>query len=204
MQIGNWKLEIMAVRFKSNSFFPYAKIACAWTLLLQIDASACSTLTRSLASARPSVVSISGYFTHSFGHPDEHSVQTTAHCRQCVGYYKCDGIGVNVQCPSPVSQIPTRLTNIDYIKTVTAPDAPLSDEIWGQMGFANGEDLLTIDVTPYYESSSDSWKAKITQASSKYWMWWRLLPSRPTINKPNAVLEATAAQATKQNRTAPR
>ncbi|MCJ8270769.1 MAG: hypothetical protein MJK04_15365, partial [Psychrosphaera sp.] len=30
----------------------------------------------------------SGYFTHSFGTPGEHSVQTTAHCRQCVGYYK--------------------------------------------------------------------------------------------------------------------
>ncbi|NQZ07460.1 MAG: hypothetical protein HRT35_09900 [Algicola sp.] len=141
----------------------------------------------------------SGYFTHSFGTPGEHSVQTTAHCRQCVGYYKWDGIGVNVQCPLPVTQTPTRLTTINYIDTVIAPNASVSDEVWGQMGFANGADLLTIDITPYYESSSDSWKARITQASSNYWMWWRLLPPRPTINKPNAVLEATATQATKQN-----
>ncbi|MCJ8273428.1 MAG: hypothetical protein MJK04_29005, partial [Psychrosphaera sp.] len=120
-------------------------------------------------------------------------------CRQWVGYYKWDGIEVNVQCPSPASQSPIPITSINYIKTVTAPSASVPDTIWGQMGFYDAESLLKIDITPYYESSSNSWKSRITQASSNYWMWWRLLPPRPTINKPNAVLEATAAQATKAN-----
>jgi hypothetical protein len=62
--------------------------------------------------------------------------------------------------------------------------APTSSN-WGE----TKERELTVDITPYYDRASKSWKARITKADQRYTIWYRRIAG---------VAEASLAAATTQ------
>jgi hypothetical protein len=118
------------------------------------------------------------------------------------GYPLWDVMSFDVSCIQPdavARRAPQGTDVVTYIESITSPGPTEADTIWGRMGFADFASLLVIDISAYYVEETNSWKAKVDVATSSYWLWWRLLPPRPSINKPDSVFEATGDKASALN-----
>lgn len=73
---------------------------------------------------------------------------------------------------------------VNYIESAGTP----SGTPWGKLSLS--PPFFNVDITAYYELSSNSWKAKLTKVDMPYDIWYRLLPGR---------MEASAAVATAAN-----
>ena len=143
---------------------------------------------------------------YTFTEAGSHSVQVVATC-QCdnQAYFDpqfWDVQVVDVQCPIiPDEHIgkPGQTVNVEYIAQVRSPDPAATDSQWGEMGFIDSASLLDLTLKAYYVQSQNHWQVKITKATSSYWMWWRLLPPRPSINKPLPVKEASTSAVDRLN-----
>jgi hypothetical protein len=99
-----------------------------------------------------------------------------------------DGVCAQSVCAKPNAPDPGSISRFSYNVTATPPPASPPSGVYGQT--LEGSPVATFDISVYYDSSSTSWKTRLSSAVGNVSTWVRLLPG---------VSEASASVATASN-----
>ena len=122
--------------------------------------------------------------SHVYRHPGPHRLTATVRCSCASALFSflTASVDFDVLCRTPSTSVPRAVSGVTYNRRTrsTSPDG------WGFFGASR----LAVDIAAYYDKGSDSWRPKVTSASSREYIY---------VGYPSHIREASVAAATKRN-----